>query len=362
MILRKIKHWVFYIGCFVSISLCLGFLAFFMLGLLSSGSQVLTTYKIKLPIQTSGKVRNLVNYNAILDLEANIKSSNEHWVPVSKDLASYLLSRKSSQEIFINKETTVLVNNLLESKLIDQKFNWNFFTHSDSSDPQMAGIKQALYGSIFTVLLCIAISLPAGVITSIYVNFLLKKNFLYRILKTNLANLASVPSIVYGIVGLFLFINILHVPRSSILSGALTLSLLAIPIIIVVTDRAISTLNNAVIDGAYAMGASKMHVILSHVLPMSAPSIITGTILAAARVLGETAPLIMIGMVAFITAPPQNILSPSTTLPVQIYIWAGNPETNFTQKASLAIIVLLLILAIFNILVNIIKRKYTLSK
>ncbi len=384
----------FHFICFTSTMLCLAFLFFFLFSLILNGYQALTNYEVKLPydnghisigenLDTRSKLANykkefvgiykkidpnftfddvkyIVNYNALLDYHANSKvekQTNKNWVTVSQKLKNYLTDQSEDRAVFVNKNLTEFINRLLDFGLIRKSINWGFFINPDSSDPQMAGIYQALIGSLLTVSLCILISIPVGIILAIFTNFYVKPKFLEILLKTKIANLASIPSIIYGIIGLYLFINILDIPRSSSLAGALTLSMLAIPIIFVLTDKTINSLDQNTINAAFALGASKMQVILKHVIPMSINSIITGTVIATSRVIGETAPLLMIGMIAFITAPPHTITDPATTMPVQIYTWTNNPDPEFSQKASLAILLLLLIIAIFNIISGLFQKK-----
>lgn len=392
---RKIKNMLFLLGCVCSTILTIFFLLGFLGSLLFNSYKSLTIYKIKLSISLNPEiysiknpqnridiykklitksfkkldleveqqsVNHLINYNSLLDLDKKLKKNysknSSYWSIVSSEAENYLKEEKDNK-IFIDRKTTKLIKSLVQLGFIKKTFNWDFIINKDSSDVQIAGIKTSFYGSIIIALLCLLISLPIGVITSIYLKFFSKKNYIYKLIELGIVNLAAIPSIIYGVIGLFIFINIFHIPRSSILAGTLTLALLAIPMIIIIANHALKTLDYELIRAAYAMGASKIQVIFFHVIPMIFPSIVTGSILATARIIGETAPLILIGMVAYITTAPSNLISPATTLPIQIYMWYGHPNADFTQKASLAVLILLAILTIFNIVAGYIKNYFS---
>ena len=184
------------------------------------------------------------------------------------------------------------------------------------------------------------------------------KNNLTDIIEISINNLAAIPSIIYGLLGLTIYLQVIHLPRSSSLVGGMTLFMLVLPIIIIATRNTIRSIPQSIRDGALALGASKMQTTLHHLLPLSMPGIMTGTILAISRALGETAPLLMIGMVAFIADTPRNFLDPTTVLPVQIYLWSDSPEMGFAEKTSAAILILLIFLTLFNLSAIIIRKKF----
>ncbi len=237
------------------------------------------------------------------------------------------------------------------------RLNTGFFTNSDSRDPERAGFGGSVLGSLFVLFACLAVSLPVGVATAIYLEEFAPKSRLRDIIEININNLAAIPSIIFGLLGLYLYIVLLGLPRSSGLVGGLTLSLMTLPVIIISTRLALAAVPSTLRDAARAIGASPLQVVLHHVLPQAIPGIITGTILGMARAIGETAPLLMIGMVAFIATPPRGWSDPATAMPVQIYLWASSPEPGFIEKTASGIIVLILILLCLNGLATYIRRK-----
>jgi phosphate transport system permease protein len=227
---------------------------------------------------------------------------------------------------------------------------WNdrFFTSGDSRDPERVGVLGGVVGSALTLLVCFILALPVGVAAAVYLEEFAPKNRLTTIIEVNIANLAAVPSIVFGLLGLAVFLNTFGMPRSAPLVGGAVLALLSLPIIIIAARAALRAVPPSVREAALALGASRVQVVTHHVLPLALPGILTGTILAMANALGETAPLLMIGMVAFIVDIPSSILSPATVLPVQIYMWASSPERGFVEKTAAAILVLLAFMLTMN--------------
>ena len=250
------------------------------------------------------------------------------------------------------------INTLAKNAQIKQKFNLGFLTNGDSRQPEQAGILGALKGSFYTMLITMLLSFPIGVAAAIYLEeFAPKNNWLVDVIEVNINNLAAVPSIVFGILGLSVYINIFGVPRSAPLVGGLVLSLMTLPTIIIVTRAAIKSVPPSIREAALGVGASHMQVITHHVIPLSMPGILTGSIIGMAQALGESAPLLMIGMVAFIADVPQGFLDPATVLPVQIFIWSDSPERAFIALTSAAIIVLLLFLFAMNLIAIILRKK-----
>lgn len=231
---------------------------------------------------------------------------------------------------------------------IKQGFNWGFFTSGDSREPELAGIWSATVGSLLTLMVTFFISFPIGVGSAIYLEEFAPKNRVTDIIEININNLAAVPSIIFGLLGLAIFINIMELPRSAPLVGGLTLALMTLPTIIITARAAIKAVPPSIKEAAIGLGASHMQTVFHHVLPLSMPGILTGAIIGMAQALGETAPLLMIGMVAFIVDTPAGITEAATALPVQVYLWADSPERGFLEKTSAAIMVLLLFLIIMN--------------
>ncbi len=230
----------------------------------------------------------------------------------------------------------------------ESRFNVGFFANADSREPEEAGIRGALMGSLLTLLVTLALSFPVGVMAAVYLEEFAPKNRWTDIIEANIANLAAVPSIVFGLLGLAVIVNFAGVPRSAPLAGGMVLALMTLPTIVIASRAALKAVPPSIREAATGLGASPLQVTAHHVLPLAMPGILTGTILGLAQALGETAPLLMIGMVAFIVDTPAGFTDPATVLPVQIFIWADSPERAFVEKTSAAIMVLLAFLVCMN--------------
>jgi phosphate transport system permease protein len=226
--------------------------------------------------------------------------------------------------------------------------DWQFLTSSDSTNPDMAGIWGAFKGSLWTMLVTLALSFPLGVLAAVYLEEFAPRNRWVDIVEVSINNLAAVPSIIFGLLGLAVFIQTLHLPRSSPLVGGLTLALMTMPVIVIASRNAIKSVPPSIRDAALAIGASPVQTVFQHVVPLALPGIMTGTIIGMARALGETAPLLMIGMRAFIATPPDSISAPASVLPMQIFLWSDEINAGFVQNTSAAIIVLLAFLLAMN--------------
>ena len=226
--------------------------------------------------------------------------------------------------------------------------NWPFFSTADSTDPAMVGIWGAFKGSLLTMLVTLVLAFPIGVLAALYLEEYAPKNRWTDLIEVSINNLAAVPSIIFGLLGLAVFLNLFHLPRSAALVGGLTLALMTMPVIVIAGRNAIKSVPPSIRDAALGVGASPVQVVFHHVLPLALPGILTGTIIGMARALGETAPLLMIGMRAFIAAPPGGFTDPSTVLPVQIFLWSDEVNRGFVEKTSAAIIVLLVFLLAMN--------------
>ena len=224
----------------------------------------------------------------------------------------------------------------------------DFLQASDSTDPAMAGVWGALKGSFLTIVVTMALAFPVGVLSAIYLEEFAARNRWTDTIEVSINNLAAVPSIIFGLLGLAVFLNFMHMPRSAPLVGGLTLALMTMPVIVIAGRNAIKAVPPSIREAALGVGASKMQVVFHHVLPLALPGILTGTIIGMARALGETAPLLMIGMRAFIAAPPGGITEPASVLPVQIFLWSDEVDRAFVEKTSAAIIVLLLFMLLMN--------------
>ena len=264
-------------------------------------------------------------------------------------------------------EALMLAQQMADAGVIETKFNWNFFTAPDASGqrPEAAGLGVAILGSLYMMLVVLFLALPIGVASSIYLEEFAPKNRITDVIEVNISNLAAVPSIVYGILGLAIFINFMEFNQSSPLVGGLVLTLMTLPTIIISTRAALKSVPPSIRDAALGVGASKMQSVFHHVLPLAAPGILTGTIIGLAQALGETAPLLLIGMVAFVREYPAAYTpeaglfgEASTALPVQVYNWTQRSDPAFVERASGAIITLLVFLLIMNAVAIYLRRRF----
>ena len=257
----------------------------------------------------------------------------------------------------ISDAQVLWVGALQEAGKLDTLFNSALFSNGDSRDPELAGIKGALMGSFYMLIVTVMLAFPIGVAAAIYLEEFAPRNRWSDLIEVNINNLAAVPSIVFGLLGLAVFINWAGIPRSAPLVGGLVLSLLTLPVIIIASRAAIKAVPPSIREAALGLGASQMQVVFHHVMPLALPGMLTGTIIGMSRALGESAPLLMIGMVAFIVDVPGGFSDPATALPVQIYLWADSPERAFAERTSAAIIVLLGFLLVMNLTAVIIRKR-----
>jgi phosphate transport system permease protein len=250
------------------------------------------------------------------------------------------------------------IDKLTASGTMQKSFNTGLFTNTASSQPETAGLAVALLGSFYIMLIVVLLSVPLGVAAAIYLEEFAPRNRFTDIIEVNINNLAAVPSIVFGLLGLAVFINFAGLPRSASIVGGLVLTLRTLPTVIIATRASITAVPPSIREAALGIGASKVQSVFHHVLPLSLPGIITGTIIGLVQAIGETAPLLMIGMVAFVVDVPQSPLDPATALPVQIYMWATEAERGFVEKTAGATIVLLGILAVMNIIAMVLRKRY----
>ena len=283
-------------------------------------------------------------------------------LPVAADFDLYKkgVITKATDELDrkVSNKQMVWFDNLLERGIVHSGFNTTFFTNADSREPELAGIWGATMGTLFTMLVTLGLSFPIGVAAAVYLEEFAPKNRLTQIIEVNINNLAAVPSIVFGLLGLAVFINFFGLSRSAPLVGGMVLALMTLPTIIIASRAALKAVPPSIREAALGLGASRMQVVTHHVLPLAMPGILTGTIIGMAQALGETAPLLMIGMVAFIVDIPGSITDPATVLPVQVYLWADSPERAFVARTSAAIMVLLAFLIMMNALAVILRKKF----
>ncbi|MGN7618512.1 MAG: DUF3333 domain-containing protein [Ehrlichia sp.] len=374
----------------------LGILLIILGSIVNNGYNALTTTKILLSIKTDNNTENdqsKLRSNLINSIHQSLEELFSDTVDISNsnnkkivygivsdtahhNLADFLSKHPQTSEfnMWFKSSTTFnkiikqndtnhavykrIMAKLKDDKRIKQSFNDALFTKYNSISPENTGIIGSLIGSMFTIMICLIIALPIGITSGICLSELIPKNKISSIIEISITNLASVPSIIFGILGLAIYINIFDIPRSSAFIGGMTLSLIMLPNLVISTKQALTAVPSSVKDAAFSLGASNMQVILHHSFPIALPGIIQGSILSIARILGESSPLIMIGMVAFIVDIPKNFLDPTTVLPVQIYMWASNPHIEFIQLSAIAIVALLLMLLILNLIVTFIRKKF----
>lgn len=383
----------------VAVTIALGFLALLLIAVVGNGAGALRQTQIKLPIMFDAdkvadgnwqglvkdslraafpdvkkrkdkkKLYGLASSGAGYDLRLYAKDNPDligtqvmMWLPASDDV-DMLLKDKIDRNVDedsrrVSDKELVWIDALVVDGALELKFNTRFFTSGDSREPELAGILGAAVGSALSLLVCLALSFPLGVMAAVYLEEFAPKNRWSDLIEVNINNLAAVPSIVFGLLGLAMFLNVFGMPRSAPLVGGLVLALMTLPTIIIAARAALKSVPPSIRQAAMALGASPVQVVTHHVLPSAMPGMMTGTIIGMAQALGETAPLLMIGMVAFIVDIPQGVLDPATALPVQIFLWADAPERAFTERTAAAIFVLLMFLVAMNLAAVVLRKKF----
>lgn len=300
--------------------------------------------------------------DAILNNPRLIGTTQPIWLTASGDvdmlIKGYMRRDVVETARRLNNQQIGWVDLLSAEGAVKKKFNVAFFTNADSRTPEVAGIWGAVVGSIYTMIVTLLLAFPIGLMTGVYLQEFATKNRWARLVEVNINNLAAVPSIVFGLLGLAVFLNFGGLPRSAPLVGGITLALMTLPTIIIATRASLLSIPPSIREAARGVGASETQVVLHHVLPLAMPGILTGTIIGMARALGETAPLLMIGMVAFIADVPQSITDPSTALPVQIFLWADSPERAFVERTAAATLILLVFLVTMNGLAIFLRKRF----
>jgi phosphate transport system permease protein len=300
--------------------------------------------------------------NRVMENPALIGQTLSLWVPADDDvdmlLKGHIKREGAESERRLKDNQLRWIDQMWEQGRMEKRFNTTFFTAGDSRDPELAGIWGAVSGSFLTLIVTLLLSFPIGVAAAVYLEEFAPKNHLTDIIEVNINNLAAVPSIVFGLLGLAMFINLFGLPRSAPLVGGLVLSLMTLPTIIIASRAALKSVPPSIREAALGVGASPQQAMMYHVLPLAMPGILTGTIIGMAQALGESAPLLMIGMVAFIVDIPGNVFDPSTVLPVQIFLWADSPERAFVERTSAAIMVLLTFLIAMNAIAVVLRKRF----
>ena len=313
-------------------------------------------YKFVSP-NTGFKLRTMVINNPAL-----VGQTLDLWVKASDDIdmltKGYIDRTLAERNRRVSDIELAWYDGLDAGDRIELRFNRDFFLKADSREPEEAGIRGAVMGSLLTLMITLLLSFPIGVMAAIYLEEFAPKNKWTDLIEVNINNLAAVPSIVFGLLGLAMFLNFFGLPRSAPLVGGMVLALMTLPTIIIASRSALKAVPPSIREAALGLGASPLQVVTHHVLPLAMPGILTGTIIGMAQALGETAPLLMIGMVAFIVDVPGGFTDPATVLPVQIFLWADNPERAFLERTSAAIMVLLTFLIFMNIVAIMLRKKF----
>ena len=304
------------------------------------------------PVVSRAWLRDLPNY--VKEHPELMNTTQEMWVLADDQVDQYLKGHHNT----LKAKQIAIIENLKREGKVEQRFNTIFFTKGDSKIPEYAGLWSAIVGSVFTLIITMVVAFPIGVMTAIYLEEFATDNKFTRFIEVNINNLAAIPSILFGLLGLAIFINLFGVPRSSPLVGGLTLALMTLPIIIVSSRAALRAVPDSIRQAGYGLGLNKIQVTKDHVLPLAFPGILTGSIIGLAQAMGETAPLIIIGMIAFIPDAPNMITDAATVMPAQIFTWAGMPEKMYIEKTAAGIVVLLSILISLNALAIYLRKKF----
>ncbi len=315
-------------------------------------------------------LKNLVSKSAAYDLRDRVLekptllgTTQSYWFLAKDDVDVFMKGKIDRTlpegERRIKDYQLAWIDKLMDEGRLEKRFNTVLFTAGDSREPEQAGMRGAIVGSLLTMLVTLLLSFPIGVATAAYLEeFAPQNNRWVDLIEININNLAAVPSIVFGLLGLAVYINFFGVPRSTPLLGGLVLTLMTLPTIIIASRAAIKSVPPSIKEAAIGLGASRMQTLFQHTLPLAMPGILTGTIIGMAQALGETAPLLMIGMVAFVSDIPTGIFDPSTVMPVQIYLWSDSPERAFTERTSAAIMILLGFLVLMNLIAIVLRKKF----
>jgi len=359
---RADKRFKFY--GLAAITFALAFLLFFFVDIIGKGLPAFQQAEIKVNVHYSEATMN--NYNKAVDRQYKtlvsktwlrlvpnqmrdnpelMGTDREEWVLAENRVDQFL---KGNEGHRLKAKYQTVINQMLEDGTVRLVFNTGFFTKGDSKLPENAGILASAIGSILVLLLTMLFAVPVGVMTAIYLEEFAPDNKLTQIIEVNINNLAAIPSILYGLLGLAIFINFMGVPRSSALVGGLTLALMTLPVIIIATRAALRAVPDSIREAAYGLGASSLQVVWHHVLPLAMPGILTGSIIGLAQAMGETAPLLIVGMMAYIPEAPGSIFEATTVLPAQIYTWSSESLRAFEERTAAGIMVLLAVLLSLN--------------
>ncbi len=370
---RNQKAALFKAMTILAIAFSISFLIFFLVDLARSGYPAFKQTYIKVDVNITEEVVSnpysavdknhlkIISRAWLRDLPVSIKNNpswmnttQTFWALANSEVDQYIKGKESRT----SSKERVLIDELRDKGDIKLKFNTLFLSNGDSKIPENSGIYSAVIGSIMTMLVTIVIAFPIGVMTAIYLEEFAKENRLSTIIEVNINNLAAIPSILFGLLGLAIFINFFGVPRSSPLVGGMTLALMSLPVIIVSSKAALKSVPASIRQAGFGLGLTKWQIVRDHVLPVAMPGILTGSIISIARAIGETAPLIIVGMIAFVPDIPSGFSDASTVLPAQIFTWAGMPEKAYIERTAAAIVVLLVLLLSLNAIAIYLRKKF----
>jgi len=356
-----------------SLLFSIAFLAFFLFDIVGKGTPAFKQAYVNVEVTYSEaskksyrkaidrKYNNIVSRAWLrtlpMEMENNpelIGTKTKMWVLADDQVDQYLKGHYYK----LKRKDRALIDDMKANGDVELKFNEIFFTNGDSKTPEFAGLNSAIIGSILTLIIAMLVAFPIGVMTAVYLEEFADDNKFTQTIEVNINNLAAIPSILFGLLGLAIFINLFGMPRSSPLVGGLTLALMTLPIIIVSSRAALRAVPDSIRQAAYGLGLTKIEVTRDHVLPLAFPGVLTGSIIGLAQAMGETAPLIIIGMIAFIPDSPGSIFEAATVMPAQLFTWAGMPERMYIEKTAAGIMVLLTILISLNALAIYLRKKY----
>jgi phosphate transport system permease protein len=363
----------FKLYCLTALILGCSFLIIFLADIITKGYSAFRQAQIQVQVSyneqsqevpmraVNDDVRSLVSRAFYREIPRQISTHPElmnttrtQWVVANADVDQYLKGKPNG----LKPRQKKVVDHLQEQGQVQLAFNTYFFTNGDSKLPEVAGIKSAALGTVYVLFLTMLFSFPIGVLTAIYLEEYAPDNWFTQIIEVNINNLAAIPSILYGLLGLAIFINTFGVPRSSALAGGLTLALMSLPVIIISSRAAIRAVPDSIREAAFGVGASRWQTTIHHVLPFSLTGILTGSIIALAQAMGETAPLLIVGMMAFIPDAPTGFTDSATVLPAQIYAWSSAALRPYAERTAAAILVLLAVLILLNATAVFLRKRY----
>ena len=356
-----------------SLIFSIAFLAFFLFDIVGKGLPAFNIAYVKMDVTfnekslddsrfaVEKKYREIISRAWLRDIPAlveknpNYMNTTQQLLVLADDQVDQYLKGHNHK---LKEHEIAIVEELKVQGLIEMKFNSIFFTNGDSKSPEYAGLFSAMIGSVLTLIITMLVAFPIGVMTAVYLEEFATDNKFTRFIEININNLAAIPAILFGLLGLSIFINLFGMPRSSPLVGGLTLALMTLPIIIVSSRAALRAVPDSIRQAGYGLGLNKIQVTKDHVLPLAFPGILTGSILGLAHAMGETAPLIIIGMIAFIPDAPETINQAATVMPAQLFTWAGMPEVMYIEKTAAGIMVLLTVLISLNAIAIYLRKKF----